>query len=443
MKEKISSSLFQLTIPIFLELFLMTIVGNIDILMVSKYSEKGVGVLGGISQILQTQNIIFTFISIGTGILVAQYIGAKKEDKVSDVIGVSLFLNIIIGIFLGAFYCIFAENILTRIKLNQELIALGLNYLKIVGGICIFQGITVVSSSTLRSFGKVKIPLYINIIINLLNVIGNGMFLFGWLGVPILGITGVGIATVTSRGIGCLLSYFALKKYCDFRISKFIFKKFPLDILKYILQIGVPSGAEHFSWNMAQVVIVSVVNTMGTKVIAAKTYLDVTASFLMMFSIALGHGTAIITGRNIGARKIKEAYLQCIKSVKISLVAVIILLFITYFFRDNILSFFTKDSEVKMIAKGIFWAFFIIETGRVFNIIIINSLHAAGDVKFPMLIGICSMFGVAVTLSYTLGIHFKMGLLGIWLANSADEWIRGIIMLKRWNKLKWINNKFL
>lgn len=436
-------SLLKLTIPIFLELLLMTVVGNVDIIMVSKYSEKGVGVLGGMTQILQTQNIIFSFISIGTGILISQYIGAKKDKKIYEVIWVSLILTLILGVIIGGAAVISAHEILRKVKLSEELIDLGLNYFKLVGGLCIFQGVTLTASVVLRSFGFTKIPLLVNVAINLLNILGNGMFLFGWLGAPILGVTGVGISTVVSRMIGVVIIIRTLKVYCKFSINSKKISKFPMDILKYIAKIGVPSGAEHLCWNTAQIVILSMVNTMGTENIAARTYLNLITSFLMMFSIALGQGTAILNGRLIGAKKIKEAYLQCIHSVKISMIAVIFIVVTLLICQNPILNFFTTDPVIIKICKKVLWTFLFIETGRTFNIVIINSLHAAGDVKFPMFAGIFCMFGVAVTLSYILGIKLEMALIGIWIANGADEWIRGLIMLKRWKGMQWSDKGFI
>ncbi|MGL4945028.1 MAG: MATE family efflux transporter [Fusobacteriaceae bacterium] len=438
-----NKGLFALTIPIFLELLLMTVVGNIDILMVSRYSDTGVGVLGAMSQVMHTQNVIFSFISIGTGILTAQYLGAKNIRKIDEVISVSLLLNLIMGVLLGAIYMVFSTLILTKIKLTPDLVEIGKNYFKIVGGLGVFQALTVTASASLRSYGYTKEPLYINIVINLINVIGNGMFLFGWMGMPILGVTGVGIATVTARLVGMLITLYTLGKLCHYRYSWKKLLVIPRDVLGYMARIGVPSGMEHLSWNLAQVVILSMVNTMGTQVITARTYLNLIASFMMMFSIALGHGTAILTGRYIGEKNLKKAHDQCIKSLKMSLVAVTLVSIVVLVFQNPILSYFTKDQEIIDICKKVLWLFLIIEPGRTFNIVIINSLHAAGDVKFPMIMGIIFMFGIAVSLSWFLGIQMGMALVGIWLANSADEWIRGLLMLWRWNSGKWKEKSFV
>lgn len=435
--------LFALTLPIFFELLLMTIVGNIDIFMVSKFSQTAVGVLGAMSQIMYTQNVIFTFISIGTGILTAQYIGAKNFKKIEEVIGVSLLLNLGMGVLLGAVYIIMGKFLLTKIKLTDDLIDIGINYFRIVGGMGVFTAISVTASSALRSYGYTKEPLYINIAINVLNVIGNGMFLFGWLGMPILGVTGVGISTVFARGVGMVLTLIMLGKLCGYRYKKSSVSPFPKDVFKYICRIGVPSGMEHLSWNIAQVIILAFVNTMGTDTITARTYLNLVASFMMMFSLALGHGTAILTGRSIGAKKIDEAYNQCIKSLKMSLIAVTIVSLVVIALQNQIMGYFTADPKILEITRKIFWLFLIIETGRTFNIVIINSLHAAGDVKFPMFAGIFFMFGIAVFLSWLLGIKLHMSLVGIWLANSADEWIRGLLMLWRWKSRKWAEKSFV
>ncbi|MGL5058097.1 MAG: MATE family efflux transporter [Fusobacteriaceae bacterium] len=432
-----------LTIPIFLELLLMTVVGNVDILMVSKFSDRAVGVLGGMSQVLYTQNVLFSFISIGTGILVAQYIGAKQNKKINEVIAVSLFLNILLSFVVGGIYFLFSNGILTKIKLSQELLEIGKNYFKLVGGLCIFQAITVTVSAVLRSYGYTKEPLYVSVVVNILNVLGNGMFLFGWLGAPIIGVTGVGIATVFARFIGAIISLYMLLKFTKFKFIKENILPFPKDILRYISKIGVPSGMEHLSWNTAQIIILAMVNTMGTDTIAARTYLNLVASFMMMFSLALGHGTAIMTGQLIGAKKIDEAYNQLLSSLKLSLVIVTIISFMVIIFQNPIIEYFTKDPEIIKIAKKVFWIFLIIETGRTFNIVIINSLHAAGDVKFPMIVGILFMFGIAVSLSWFLGIKLEMSLVGVWLANSADEWIRGILMYKRWKSKKWTEKGFI
>lgn len=106
-------------------------------------------------------------------------------------------------------------------------------------------------------------------------------------------------------------------------------------------------------------------------------------------------------------------------------------------FRHELVGLFTKDPEIIAAGASIFVLSIVLEPGRTFNMVIINSLRAAGDARFPVLMGVLSMWGVAVPLAYALGVHFGFGLLGVWIAFAVDEWLRGIIMLLRWRSRAW------
>ena len=153
--------------------------GNVDTYMLGKFSDDAVGAVGGISQVLLIQNSIFGFICLGTSILTAQFIGAKKNLKIKEVIATSLLMNLIFGLLIGAGYVIFSESIMRGIHLPSKLMDIGRTYFKLVGGICVFQALTLTCGAVMKSFGNTKQNLFINIGVNILNVIGNGMFIFG------------------------------------------------------------------------------------------------------------------------------------------------------------------------------------------------------------------------------------------------------------------------
>ena len=107
-------TLISLTIPIFFELLLVTVVGNIDTIMLGYYSDKAVGTIGGITQLLNIQNVIFSFINLATAILTTQFLGAKDYKRVKQVISVSLVLNILLGVVLGGIYLFFWRGLLQK-----------------------------------------------------------------------------------------------------------------------------------------------------------------------------------------------------------------------------------------------------------------------------------------------------------------------------------------
>ena len=436
-------NLISLIIPIFFELLLVTIVGNIDTIMLGYYSDEAVGAIGGITQLLNIQNVIFSFINMATAILTAQFLGAKDYKRVKQVISVSLVLNVLLGLILGGIYLFFWESLLQKINLPGELIGIGKYYFQMVGGLCILQGIILSCGAILKSHGRPTETLIINVGVNILNIIGNAFFIFGWLGMPVLGPTGVGISTVISRGIGCVAAFYMMCKYCNFTFKKKYIKPFPFKIVKNILSIGFPTAGEHLAWNVGQLMIVAMVNTMGTTIIASRTYLMLISSFTMTLSIALGQGTAIQVGHLVGAGEIKEVYHKCLKSLKIALTFAFVTTSLVFLFRKPIMSIFTTNPDILKASLKIFPLMILLEMGRVFNIVIINSLHAAGDIKFPMFMGITCVFSVAVLFSYLFGISLGWGLAGIWLANAMDEWIRGLAMYFRWKSKKWQNKSFV
>ena len=189
--------------------------------------------------------------------------------------------------------------------------------------------------------------------------------------------------------------------------------------------------------------IVAMVNTMGTTIIASRTYLMLISSFTMTLSIALGQGTAIQVGHLVGAGEIKEVYHKCLKSLKIAFIFAFVTTSLVFLFRKPIMSIFTTNPDILKASLKIFPLMILLEMGRVFNIVIINSLHAAGDIKFPMFMGITCVFLVAVLFSYIFGISLGWGLAGIWIANAMDEWIRGLAMYFRWKSKKWQNKSFV
>ena len=436
-------NLISLIIPIFFELLLVTIVGNIDTIMLGYYSDEAVGAIGGITQLLNIQNVIFSFINMATAILTAQFLGAKDYKRVKQVISVSLVLNVLLGLILGGIYLFFWESLLQKINLPGELIGIGKYYFQMVGGLCILQGIILSCGAILKSHGRPTETLIINVGVNILNIIGNAFFIFGWLGMPVLGPTGVGISTVISRGIGCVAAFYMMCKYCNFTFKKKYIKPFPFKIVKNILSIGFPTAGENLAWNVGQLMIVAMVNTMGTTIIASRTYLMLISSFTMTLSIALGQGTAIQVGHLVGAGEIKEVYHKCLKSLKIAFIFAFVTTSLVFLFRKPIMSIFTTNPYILKASLKIFPLMILLEMGRVFNIVIINSLHAAGDIKFPMFMGITCVFSVAVLFSYLFGISLGWGLAGIWLANAMDEWIRGLAMYFRWKSKKWQNKSFV
>jgi putative MATE family efflux protein len=442
-KKQKNMTLFTLTWPIFIEIFLHMLMGNADTLMLSQYSDESVAAVGVSNQILSLIIVMFGFVATGTAILVAQHLGANEKKTAGEVSLVSLAVNLFFGLLLSLSLAIFNKPILKLMDLPESLIDEASSYLVIVGGFAFIQALIMTAGAIMRSYSFTRDVMYITIGMNILNVIGNYLFIFGPLGIPVLGVEGVAISTAVSRILGLLAGIIVLLKRIPNALPFKRLFKLPHVHVKNLLKIGVPSAGEQLSYNGSQMVITYFIAVLGTEALTTKVYAQNLMMFIFLFSVAISQGTQIIIGHMVGARKYEDAYHRCIKSLKISIIISCIMAIIFSFAAEPLLGIFTNNTEIIELGKTLIYLTIILEPGRSFNLVVINALRATGDVKFPVYMGILSMWGVSVTISYVLGIWAGLGLVGIWISFIADEWLRGIIMLKRWQSKAWIQKGFI
>jgi putative MATE family efflux protein len=443
MRNEKRLSLFALTWPIFIETLLYMLIGNTDTLMLSQYSDDAVAAVGVANQIVFLVIVMFDFIAMGTAILVAQYLGAKDEKNAAEVSLVSISANFLFGLLLGIILLLFGKQILYAMKLPNELLNEANSYLGIVGGFLFVQALIMTIGAILKSYGFTRDTMYITIGMNILHVIGNYLFIFGPFGFPVLGVKGVAISTTTSRVIALIAISILLFKRTNLSFSLSQILSLPMHHVRSLLKIGIPSAGEHLAYNTAQMFITYFITWLGTEALTTRVYTQNIMMFVWLFGIAVSQGTQIIVGHFVGARQYDQAYHRCLKSLRSAIIISIAMAAICFAFSDSLFSIFTTNERIVEIGKTLLLLTIILEPGRSFNLVIISSLRAAGDVKFPVYMGILSMWGVGVTISYFLGIEAGLGLVGVWISFIADEWLRGLLMLWRWRSKIWQKKSFV
>ncbi|MDA3846519.1 MAG: MATE family efflux transporter [Vallitaleaceae bacterium] len=436
MEKKIT--LFNLAIPIFGELVLFVMLGIVDVIMLTKVSDQAAGAVGATNQIISLINIIFSIISAGTGVLVSQYIGAKEKTEGHKAIVVSLVVISMVGILCSFALVIFGEPILKLIGISEGLMSYAKTYINIVGGFMFVQSILNVSTVTMRTYGYAKQTLAITAGMNVINIIGDAVLIFGLFGLPKLGVAGVAIATSGSRTIAATIALiYIFRKIVPISTLRHI-KEFPFYILRKLLKVGLPAALENMSYNLSQIVISSIIlYNLGETMYITRTYVWTMCSIAFIFSIAIGQANQMIVGRLVGEKKFDEAYHACLKNFKVSFYIAVVIGIVFYFFGSNIMELFTDNPEIIMWGGATAMVNAFLEPGRTFNIVIINGLRGSGDVIFPVVMAMIFMWGIAVLGSYFFGVILGWGLPGIWFALLLDEWTRGFIMYGRWRSKKW------
>jgi putative MATE family efflux protein len=435
-------SIVALTWPILVEILLRTALGTSDVFMLSGYSDKAVSAVGVITQLTFFLIIVSTFVSSGTGILIAQYNGAERTQDATNVGVASIALSVVVGLLLSIAAVLGAVHLISFYGLEPQVELYAQEYLIISGAMTFNVTIGIVFTTILRSYGYSRSPMVVNMVSGLLNVVGNYIALYQPFGLPVYGVEGVAIATVVSQIVGTVTLGFILK-YSPISLPMGSLKNVPAGVYKKILKIGGMNAGEVLSYNMAQIAIVYFVVQMGTASLAAFTYAQNIARFSFAFALAIGQATQIQTGYYIGKGWIESILKRVQIYFLVSFVVSISAASTIYLLRDSILPLFTHQPEILYLTGTLVMGSIILEAGRVFNLVFISALKGAGDVRFPVQIGILCMWGVGVCFSYLLGIHWGFGVIGAWMAIALDEWVRGIIMLVRWRSSSWVRFKLL
>lgn len=431
MKQRNFNKLFW---PTFVELLFFMLMGTVDTLMLSNYSDFAVGSVGNANTLIQLFAVLFLVISNGVAVLVSQYLGAKQEDSAKKVVSTGMIINLMVGLILSSTLILSSDVLLRLVNTKPEIFIDSKTYLQMIAISLIFVAVSNVITATLRSYQHAKYITYVVIVANLLNIFGNYVLIYGHLGLPSLGVFGASLSTLIVRSL-MMITYLILLV----KVIRFSFKKLRFDRTqgKQIIRIGLPSALESWTYTIMQAVILSMINGLGSQFTIARTYINTVFAYIYIFSLAFASANAVLTGYFIGERNYEKAFHH---TLKIALRSFIIVTTVTLFlnlFSTTIFGIFTTSEEILRIATRVLWLAIPLEFGRGLNLIFIQSLRAASDTTIPLVMALFSMLGIAIPFAYFLGVYLGLGLFGIYIAYAMDETLRGLVMLARWFSKKW------
>ena len=433
-----NTPLLVLAGPMFLELLLNTMLNYVDTVMLSHYDEYAVGAVGNANTILFMMIILFNIIATATSVVVAQYLGAKMYDRMNMIYTLSVFVNLVFGIILSGAFCLANPFIMDFLHVSSEMRPLSMVYIYIVGGGGFLMAVSNVMLQILRCNGYTKIGMRVTFCINIINIIGNYLFLYGPLKSLNMGVAGVAISTVFARFLAmiALIVFFYVSK--TGRLSLRYLKPFPVKLLSRMIRIGLPSAGENLTYNLYQTTLLSFVNAMGNDAVNARAYCNTLISFAMIFSNASAMSTQIITGHLVGAGKNEEAYKRVFRTLRTSMPITVALASANAILCGFTLQIFTDNQNIIALGQKIMIADIFVETGRCLNMTFVSSLKAAGAYIFPLIAGVLCNWGLGLTTGYAVGVVLGLGVAGIFIGTATDECIRGLIVMYYWYKKKWL-----
>ncbi|MEK8031579.1 MATE family efflux transporter [Ideonella sp. DXS29W] len=430
--------LFTLTWPLFVEFLLGIGVGIVGTALAARVSDATGAAFALSNQIFATLFIVFRIVGAGVGVVITQNLGGGQREGADRVARAALGASTWMG---GATALLAGFGALPMLRLMSappEVLPLAVPFLTTLAPALLFDAWNASMAGVMRAHLRTRDTLAVIIAMHACHL-GLAIPLMTGAGpLPALGLPGYALALGASRVIGVGLHLWL------WRLRLGLVPHWPdwwrasRRELGAILHIGVPGAAENIAYRLAFMVSVSVAAHLGAQALATQAYASQLMYGVLLFGLATGLGVEILVGHQIGAGHWHEAHKLVRRALARGLLVSVSVATVVALTAPWLLRLFTQDPQILAAGQVVLWITIVLEPGRTFNLVVINALRAAGDARYPVAVGSISMLIVLAGGSWLLGIHFGWGLPGLWIAYAADEWIRGLLMWRRWATLGWL-----
>lgn len=431
------ADLKRLIVPLFLEQLLTILVGLADTFIISFVGESAVS---GVSLVNSFNTIfiyLFTALSSGGAVIISQYIGSRREQEAGEAASQLLMISTVFSLVITALILPLGRPILRLMfgRVEEDVMDACIVYLRISAYSYPALAVYNAGAALCRSIGKTSTTMYIAVISNLINVVGNGIGVFILHG----GVAGVAYPSLIAR----IFSAAAVTVFC-FRTKNGVYYrrewigKWNGGLLKRILGIAVPNGLEQGIFQFVKVALSSIVALFGTCQIAANGIAQSIWSLAALVCVTMGPVFITVIGQCMGAGDVGQAEHYFRKLLRITLGISVLWNGAIFAVTPVLMSFFDVAQETRQLTV---WLVLI---HNIFNCIAFpfadplgKGLRAAGDVKFTMVVSIASTVGGRLLFSVLFGVIFGMGVIGIAFAMCLDWCIRAVVFLLRFRAGKW------
>lgn len=441
-RNKVQNPLFSnraltaLILPLILEQALAITVGMADTMMISSVGEAAVS---GVSLVDMLNMLIFSVLSaLATGgcVVISQSLGAGKKEEALKGMKQLLFTVVVFSILIAMAAIVLREEILRLFfgRIEADVMQAALIYLVISAFSFPFLGVYNACAAMFRAMGKSNVTFIVSVIGNVINVVGNGICIFGLH----MGVAGVAVPTLISRIVMGLILFVLLhnkKRELYFTREHFRINK---EIIQKILYIGIPGGIESGIFQLGRVIVVSIISGFGTVQIAANGVANSLDSMGCIIGQAMNLAMVTVIGHCVGAGDERQIRFFTGKLMRITYVATFVVNSMILLFLNPILSVYGLSAETTALA----YTLVMIHNGMAIllwpvSFVLPNMLRACNDVRYPMVMSIFSMCAFRIGFSYVLGVCLGMGALGVWYAMVLDWIFRSVSFIVRYLHGAW------
>lgn len=418
--------LITLIIPLIIEQLLAVLVGMADSIMIANVGEAAVSGVSLVDQIMVLLINLFTALATGGAVVAGQYLGQgnQKEARKSTtqlVWFMGIMAIIITGlVYLGKYWILHG----LFGKIEADVMHHANVYLMIVTASIPFVSIYSAGAAIFRTMGNSKISMKVSILMNIINVTGNAILIFGFH----RGAEGVAIPTLISRAVGAVvLIVLLLNQEQVLCLARTLHFHPEWKMLKKILSIGVPNGLENSMFQLGKVLVLSLVSGFGTYAIAANAVANTISLFSILPGVAINFGVTSVIARCVGYGDYEQVKYYSKKLISIVHAGMAVSVGIVLSTLPFVLKVYHLSDAASDAARNILWFHgfcAILIWAESFTLPSI--FRACGDAKACMLISTFSMWVFRVGFSYVLGRNLGWGVFGVWVAMIID-WLFRVV----------------
>lgn len=438
-----NSMLKAMIVPLLIEQLLQMIVGLADTMMVSHAGEAVVAGVGLDTMIYTIFIYLFTAISAGGSVVVAQYIGSKDRENGNLAASQIFHLSGVLSLFCMVVMLLFGSDLLHLMypSTEPETMAACETYMWIVSLSFPANAVYNAGAALYRTMGRTSVTMKVSLVANIINVIGNAIGIF------VLHAGAAGVAWPTSISwytAAAVMTWLCFRRNQEVRIEWKHMLRLNGSMAKRILGVAIPNSVENTLFQAAKVVLGMLVATFGTSQIAANTTGQTFWSLAACMGISMGTVFITVIGRCVGAGDTEAAEWYMRKLTRLSIALALIWNIIVMILTPLLLPLYDLGADTKRLILIIVAIHNLFSaTVQPFSGPLSSGLRAAGDVKFTMWASIFATVVCRTLLSYILALWMGMGVIGIALAMVLDWCIKAVLDIWRFRSGKWKNKKVI
>ncbi|MDD4083223.1 MAG: MATE family efflux transporter [Sphaerochaetaceae bacterium] len=433
----------EIALPISMQNLLASSLSFVDTLMIGQLGVTQIAGVGLGNQIYFLISLLFFGISSGSAIFISQYWGAENKDGIQKALGISLLVSLIAS-SVFAILSIFTPRFLIGLFTdNLPVIKIGSDYLRIVGISYIFSAVSFITSTTMRSTGNTKTPLYISLISLSFNAVFNYLLIFGIWIFPKWGVAGAALSTSVARLLEMLLLLISAHRKNS--PAKIVFKKAVLglkkDFRKVFFKTSLPVILNECFWSLGMTVYKVVYAHMGIDVLASINISESIQNLFFVFLMSIGNAVAIIIGITIGKKKYQQAQTYAIWSLQTAIIAGIIFGGLMALFSPIFPRIFNVPENInKMTTLSLLFVSLLTPLKSANMTIIVGILRSGGDTKFSLFTEMSGVWLVGVPIAFIAGIILQLPIYYVLLLTGFEELFKFLVGIPRILKQKWMND---